>query len=98
MLRVPRNPFEADASDASHNKDQRTLDWDESALDTQTSLEGFADESRTQFSPKWLRGLILVACGVLLFQMFNLQIRQGGELKALAEGNRLRIQTIIATI
>lgn len=96
MLRVPRNPFEADASDASHNKDQRTLDWDESALDTQTSLEGFADESRTQFSPKWLRGLILVACGVLLFQMFNLQIRQGGELKALAEGNRLRIQTIIA--
>lgn len=96
MLRVPKNPFDIDASDAVNNKDRRALDWEESALDTQTNVEGFADQARTQFSPRWLHLLIVAVCGILLFQLFNLQIMKGSELKALAEGNRLRIQTIIA--
>lgn len=96
MLRTPKNPFDINASDASHTEDKRGLDWDESALDTQTDLEGFAEETRTQFSSRWLHLGIAVACGVLLFQLFNLQVIQGSDLKELAEGNRLRIQTIIA--
>lgn len=99
MLRVPKNPFDINLSNEDANagqKDQRSLDWDESALDTQTEMEGFADETRTQISSYWLHVLIVVACAGLLFQLFNLQIMQGSALKALAEGNRLRIQTIIA--
>ncbi len=100
MLRVPKNPFDINASDpdveTGRNKDQRHLDWDESALDTQTDMEGFADETRTRFSAKWLQSAIAFACVGLLIQLFNLQIMQGSDLKALAEGNRLRIQTIIA--
>ncbi|HEX3099917.1 MAG TPA: penicillin-binding protein 2 [Patescibacteria group bacterium] len=97
MWRIPKNPFDINASEAgSGNKDQRHLDWDESALDTQTDLEGFADQTRTQISSRWLTILITLACAGLLFQLFNLQIMQGRSLKALAEGNRLRIQTIIA--
>lgn len=99
MLRVPKNPFDINASEAgaeAGKKDQRGLDWDESALDTQTDMEGFADSSRTQLSTRWIHALIALACVVLLFQLFNLQIMQGSDLKALAEGNRLRIQTIIA--
>ncbi len=95
MYRTPRNPFDIEGSEAGH-KDRRSLDWEESALDTQTDVEGFAEETRTPFSAGWLQVFIVAACGVLLFQLFNLQVMQGGELKALAEGNRLRIQTIIA--
>ena len=95
MLRIPKNPFEIDSSDAER-KDRRGLDWEESALDTQTDVEGFAEETRTQISSSWLQVGLLLACGVLLFQLFNLQIMQGNDLKALAEGNRLRIQTILA--
>lgn len=96
MLRTPKNPFDLPASETSRHKDRRSLDWEESALDTQTEVEGFADETRTQTSSRWLHMLIVGACGVLLFQLFNLQIMQGNDLKALADGNRLRIQTILA--
>lgn len=99
MLRVPKNPFDIKSSEpdaSASRKDTRNLDWDESALDTQTDMEGFADETRTQLSSRWLHILIILAGGALLFQLFNLQIMQGSDLKALAEGNRLRIQTIIA--
>ena len=95
MLKEPQNPFDIAASDTGH-KDQRGLDWEESALDTQTEMEGFAEETRTPFSSRWLHMGITIACIVLLFQLFNLQIMQGQDLKVLAEDNRLRIQTIIA--
>ncbi len=90
-----KNPFDIEGSEAGH-KDRRNLDWEESAMDSQTEVEGFADETRTPFSSRWLSILILAACGGLTFQLFNLQIMQGNSLKALAEGNRLRIQTILA--
>lgn len=95
MLQFPKNPFDIDSSEADH-KDRRSLDWEESALDSETDVEGFADQTRTHFSTRWLHLVLIAACGVLLFQLFNLQIRQGRDLKALAEGNRLRIQTILA--
>lgn len=95
MLRVPRNPFDIGASEAGKST-KPGLDWEESAIDSQTEVEGFASEERTQISTRWLQIVIILACGGLLFQLFNLQIMQGSNLKALAEGNRLRIQTIIA--
>ncbi len=95
MLRVPKNPFDVHASEVDH-KDRRHLDWDEAALDSETDVEGFADETRSNFSSYWLQGVIALGCIILLFQLFNLQIMQGSNLKSMAEGNRLRIQTILA--
>ena len=95
MLRLPKNPFEIHSSEAKKSG-PANLDWDESAIDTQSDVEGFADEFRTQISTRWLQLLVVAACGVLVFQLFNLQIMQGSKMKALAEGNRLRIQTILA--
>lgn len=95
MLRVPRNPFDIGASEAGSSA-KPGLDWEESAIDSQTEVEGFAHGERTQISTRWLQLAILLACAALFFQLFNLQIMQGDDLKALAEGNRLRIQTILA--
>ncbi len=95
MLKFPKNPFDIDSSDADR-KDRRSLDWEESAMDTQTNLEGFADEARTEISSTWIQLGLFAACGIIIFQLFNLQIIQGTDLKAKAEGNRLRIQTILA--
>lgn len=95
MYRTPRNPFDIQASEAGQTN-RRNLDWEESAMDTQTDVEGFANESRTPFSSRWLHLAIATACGILLFQLFNLQVMQGEDYRALAEGNRLRIQTILA--
>ncbi len=95
MKLTPKNPFDIEGSDAA-KQDRRSLDWEESAADTQTDVEGFAGVERTPFSSRWLSIFILAACAALVVQLFNLQIKQGKELKSLAEGNRLRIQTILA--
>ncbi len=72
------------------------LDWEESALDSQSQVEGFAEEARTLPSLRWLHLLVVAALALLGFQLFNLQVLQGSKLKVMAEGNRLRIQTILA--
>jgi penicillin-binding protein 2 len=96
MWRTPKNPFDIQSSDSDHKASQRGLDWEESALDSQAEVEGFAEQARTHFSSTWLHLLIVGACAILLFQLFNLQIMQGKDMRVLAEGNRLRIQTILA--
>ena len=84
MLRLPKNPFEIHSSEAKKSG-PANLDWDESAIDTQSDVEGFADEFRTQISTRWLQLVAVAECGVLVFQLFNLQIMQGSKMKALAE-------------
>lgn len=90
-----QNPFEI-FNNSSGQTGDTGLDWEESALDSQSQVEGFAEETRTLPKLTWLHGLILGACAILVFQLFNLQIIQGSKLKSMAEGNRLRIQTILA--
>ncbi|MDQ3018736.1 MAG: hypothetical protein M3Q64_02610, partial [bacterium] len=95
MRRINRNPFEA-FNQSSGTTGSRNLDWEEGAIDSQSEVEGFAEETRTQPQLRWLHLGIIAACAVLLFQLFNLQVIQGSKLKVMAEGNRLRIQTILA--
>ncbi len=90
-----RNPFEI-FDNSSGKTGSSHLDWEESALDSQSEVEGFAEEARTIPRLFWLHGVIIAACIVLVFQLFNLQVIQGSKLKLMAEGNRLRIQTILA--
>ncbi len=95
MRKINRDPFAA-----SNHSSGRTagpgLDWEESALDSQSDVEGFVEEAHTAPRIKYLHWLILGACAVLVFQLFKLQVVDGSRLKVLAEGNRLRIQTILA--
>lgn len=88
------NPF--DTSSYINSNAPRILEWDEAAMDTQTDLEGFHDSERPSPSLWWLRSLILLAGIVLIVKLFNLQVSQGQVFGALADGNRLRNQIILA--
>lgn len=74
----------------------RVLEWDEAAMDTQTELEGFHDSERAAPSLFWLKLSIFVCCLIILVKLFSLQVNQGSVFGALAEGNRIRSQTILA--
>lgn len=93
--KTPKNPF---ATFDPHSDLSRSpsLDWEEAAVDTHSDVEGFAEEARLAPRIGWLHWLIIGACIILGIQLFNLQVIQGSRLKILAEGNRLRIQTILA--
>lgn len=94
---MSKNPFEIYGSAREEAVPDR-LDWEESALDETSSVEGFAETSqpRSARSLRWLYGLMLVAGVVLVIKLFTLQVIQGGKFNVLAEGNRLRVQTILA--
>lgn len=74
------------------------LDWEESALDESSSVEGFAETSqpRSVRSLRWLYAAMLITGVALVVKLFSLQVIQGGKFNVLAEGNRLRVQTILA--
>src|SRR5690349_517580 len=72
------------------------LEWEESAPDGQSRVEGFWDEARVVPGFSWLRLLIFATLLVLGGRLFYLQIVEGHTYRALAEGNRLRNQVILA--
>lgn len=88
------NPF--DTNSYVQGSAPTILEWDEAAMDTQTDLEGFHDENRPIPSLSWLKYIIIFSCIILAVKLFSLQIQQGQVFGALAEGNRLRSQTILA--
>jgi penicillin-binding protein 2 len=90
-----RDPFASVGR--TRNPDQGSqLEWEESALDSRSSVEGFWDEHRQ--SPKfvWLLSLIVLLCAVLVIKLFSLQVVSGQYYRKLSEGNRLRNQVILA--
>ncbi len=93
-----KDPFEIYGS-AGTRAPSGQLDWEESALDAGSPVEGFAESNLEPRSTRPLRWLYfgLIAAGIILIgQLFNLQVLQGRRLFNLAEGNRLRVQTILA--
>lgn len=73
------------------------LEWEEGLQTDQAGVEGF-DEGieRSPRNFRWLK-LGVLAVGILLgVQLINLQVVQGQKMRELAEGNRLRLQTILA--
>lgn len=88
------NPF--DTNSYVQGSTAKVLEWDEAAMDTQTEVEGFHDFERTSPGLRWLHALIVIAVLFLGVKLFSLQVTQGQVLGALAEGNRLRSQTILA--
>lgn len=90
-----QNPFEVYTS-LNKTEKKRSLDWDESALDSQHDLEEVYDSDRR--APK-LNWLILFTAAIFLIlsgRIFYLQIVQGAKFRTLSENNRLRRQVILA--
>ncbi len=90
-----KNPFEINRN-TQGGSDRSRLEWEESALDSKSSVEGFWDEHRDPPKLTWLKGAIIIACLVLVGKLFSLQVLQGQEYQKLSEGNRLRNQVILA--
>ncbi len=90
-----RDPFTVSGNIEGQNS-PAPLEWEESALDSVRSVEGFVDEHRSAPRLTWLGVMIAAAVFILAARMFTLQIIQGHSFRLLAESNRLRSQTILA--
>jgi penicillin-binding protein 2 len=92
------NPFEI-YRETDARKKHANLEWEESALDEHSSVEGFAHgevEPLSHSVPWWLRFVIGIAAVIVLIKLFTLQVIEGRQYRVMAEGNRLRVQTILA--
>ncbi len=90
-----KNPFEVYTS-YTDKKHKRGLEWEESALDSQSYVEGFAGDDREHRQPLVL-WLVLAVCFVALTaKIFNLQIVNGASFRALSDNNRIRSITVLA--
>lgn len=80
----------------SKGQQSKGLDWDESAADTQSYVEGVHDETRTAPALPWLWALLAISFLVLGFKIFSLQVLHGAGFRVLSEDNRVRKQTLLA--
>ncbi len=91
-----RNPFEVYTS-LHKEKSGRSLDWEESALDSQKKVEeGLFDESRQVPKLHWLLLLLIASFFILAFRLVDLQIIRGASFRTLSEDNRIRSKTVLA--
>jgi penicillin-binding protein 2 len=90
-----RNPFEVYTS-LTGGKKKRPLDWDESAADSQSFMEGVFDSDRSAPALGWLWVLIIAVFAVIFGRVFYLQILHGQQFRLLSENNRVRSRTILA--
>ncbi len=90
-----RNPFEVYTS-VTRGKNPRPLDWEESALDSQSYVEGFFDDDRTPPGLAWLWAILIVTFLIVGGKVFYLQVIKGPGFRVLSDNNRIRSQTILA--
>ncbi len=88
------NPFNVTGSRTSSRPKQ--LEWEESALDRHSDVEGFFDDSRNTPYLLWLKGIVVCLLAILSVKLFSLQVLKGTQYRALAEGNRIRKQVVLA--
>lgn len=92
-MRQSLNPFKIFKS-TRRVKIGSGLEWEEGVSNNQ--VEAFDEDARVEYNARWPKWLLVISCLILAAQLFNLQILQGSKMRALAEGNRLRLQTILA--
>jgi len=90
-----KNPFEIYTS-LNDSKHKRQLDWEESAVDTQSNISEVFDEDRPKTKLFWLAAVLILIFTIFSARLFYLQIVRGTEFRALSENNRIRKQTILA--
>lgn len=96
MTPIKLNPF-VDFEPSKPLKSGSALEWEEGLHRSENNLSGVDEEEPVaSISTKWLKYGLLLAILVLGTQLFNLQVVQGSRMRQLSEGNRLRLQTILA--
>lgn len=90
-----KNPFEIDTSLTRPEK-HKPLDWEESAPDAVTEMEGVHDSERFAPSLLFLRWIFVLAFVFLVGRMFFLQIIRGPNFRAFSDNNRVRSQSLLA--
>lgn len=96
MKPIFRNPF-VDHSGQDFSSETGGLEWEEGFQQGTHRVDAIEELPHYFFtSIRWLRNGLIFVVIILGIQLFNLQIIQGGEMRALSEGNRLRLQTILA--
>lgn len=97
---MPRPPLKTNPFELKHQsslKKNKTLEWEESAMDSFSELKGeILDLDRTSPKAVWLLVLVFVCFGTILARMFFLQIINGKDFRALSENNRIRKQVMLA--
>ena len=90
-----RDPFEIKFQ--SKIKKTKTLEWEESAVDSLRNFKGeVLDLERTAPKAAWLLMVVFLCFGIIGARLFYLQILQGKEFRALSENNRIRKQVLLA--
>lgn len=90
-----KNPFEIYTSVTAGNK-KKPLDWEESAVDAQSSVDAIHDAERLAPNVSLLLVLLSAVFILLSGRIFFLQIIRGADFRALSDSNRVRSQTILA--
>lgn len=89
-----KNPFNLEF-ESNKPRQVKPLEWEESAVDSLSTVEGFAHDSFT-FTAKRLQWILFGVFFILLFKVFYLQVLQGEYYSLFAESNRLRKQVVLA--
>lgn len=88
------NPF--GINEGSSLSKGRELHWEESAIDNVSQVEGFTSGVRSKSISIWIIGLTALLGIVLIGRLIDLQGVMGKDMRAIAEGNRIRRQVLLA--
>ena len=90
------DPFKIENKSYGRLNYGKNLNFDEAYIDYQDENTEILDDEREHVNYRILTGVVLLAIVVLLGRAFFLQALHGQEYKALAEGNKLRVQYVLA--
>lgn len=90
------NPFHLNNLEKRQLKRGKNLQFDEAFLDLQTEDAEILDDEREVLNYRALAGLMLLVLLFLGGRIFFLQALKGAQYRALAEGNKLRVQYVLA--
>jgi penicillin-binding protein 2 len=91
-----RDPFALNSTTDRKVRMGKNLSFDEAFLDAQAEDPRVLDDEREHLNYRFLFVILLTCFAVLFFRLFFLQMVRGGEYRELAEGNKLRVQYILA--
>lgn len=95
MRKFLSDPFNPEGYTVSKNS-EKELSFEESAVDSSSEVEGFGDYKQNPRSLAWLRYFLILSMAVIVGRLFYLQVVLGSNFGRIAEGNRLREQTVLA--
>jgi hypothetical protein len=82
-----RNPFEIKTS-LHQTKTAKTLDWEESAVDSSSLVNELYDSERVSPPLGWLRFFLLLIFGIFISRIFFLQVINGAHFRMMSDNNR----------